>query len=244
VLEVQGLAVDDAGAPVADVEFAVAEGEILGIAGIDGNGQKQLAEALAGQRPLRSGQILLEGVAIERLDVGQRRRLGLRYVTDDRLAEGTVGSFSIALNLLLKQIGEAPFWLHGFVRPRAIATNARTLVAAYDVRTPSVETPIGRLSGGNIQKAILARELSGPAKAVIFAKPTYGLDVQNIIATRRRIADSAQRGIATVLISTDLEEVLELSDRIAVMARGRLVGIIDNDKEARRRVGELMAGVS
>jgi simple sugar transport system ATP-binding protein len=244
VLEVRGLACEDAGARIADVDFTVAEGEILGIAGIDGNGQKQLAEALAGQRPVRSGQILLDGVAIERLAVGERRRLGLRYVTDDRLAEGTVGGFSLALNLVLKQIGEAPFWLRGFVRPRAIAAHARTLVAAFDVRTPSVETPIGRLSGGNIQKAVLARELSGPAKAVIFAKPTYGLDVQNILATRRRIAGSAERGIATVLISTDLEELLELSDRIAVMSRGRLVGILDNGMEARTRVGELMAGTS
>ena len=114
----------------------------------------------------------------------------------------------------------------------------------FDVRTPSVETPIARLSGGNIQKAILARELSGPAKAVIFAKPTYGLDVQNILATRRRIREAARTGIATILISTDLEELLELSDRIAVMSRGRLAGTLANDGDARQRVGALMTGLS
>jgi len=118
------------------------------------------------------------------------------------------------------------------------------LVAKFDIRTPSVTTPIGRLSGGNIQKALLARELSGPAKVVIFAKPTYGLDVQNILATRRRIREAANAGLAILLISTDLEELLELSDRIAVMSHGRLVGTVPNDKGARQRVGELMTGVA
>jgi simple sugar transport system ATP-binding protein len=244
LLEVRDLAVEDPAVNVVGIDLDVAEGEILGIAGIDGNGQKQLAEALAGQRTAAAGHILLDGVALQRLSVGARRRLGLRYVTDDRLAEGTVGSFSVATNLLLKQIGEAPFWLRGIERREAVATHARTLVAKFDVRTPSVETPIARLSGGNIQKAILARELSGPAKAVIFAKPTYGLDVQNILATRRRIKEAAQAGIATILISTDLEELLELSDRIAVMSRGRLAGTLANDRNARRRVGALMTGLS
>ena len=117
-------------------------------------------------------------------------------------------------------------------------------MAEYDVRTPGVETPIGRLSGGNIQKALLARELSGPAKVVIFAKPTYGLDLQTIIASRRRIREAADAGIGTILISTDLDELLELCDRIAVMSGGRLVGIVARDPEARRRVGELMIGLA
>ena len=112
------------------------------------------------------------------------------------------------------------------------------------MRTPGVETPIGRLSGGNIQKALLARELSGPAKVVIFAKPTYGLDVQNIVATRRRIREAAESGIATILVSTDLDELMELADRIAVMSRGRLVGIVDAGADARRQVGELMIGLA
>ena len=244
VLEVRDLAVDDPAVNVVGIDLDVDEGEILGVAGIDGNGQKQLAEALAGQRTAAGGHIRLDGVALQRLDVGARRRLGLRYVTDDRLAEGTVGGFSVATNLVLKQIGEAPFWSRGIERREAIAAHARTLVASFDVRTPSVETPIARLSGGNIQKAILARELSGPAKAVIFAKPTYGLDVQNILATRRRIREAARNGIATILISTDLEELLELSDRIAVMSRGRLAGTLPNDRDARQRVGALMTGLS
>ena len=244
VLRIEGLAVDDDSVPVAGIDLDVAPGEIVGIAGIDGNGQKQLAEAVAGQRRLATGRILLGEEAIERLDVGGRRHRGLRYVTDDRLGEGTVGTFPISLNLLLKQVGEAPFWRHGVEQPEAIAAHARRLVGEFDVRTPGIETAIGKLSGGNIQKALLARELSGEARAVIFAKPTYGLDVQNIRATRQRIREAADRGLAVILISTDLEEVLELSDRIAVMSRGRIVGLVDNDAAARNRVGELMSGAT
>lgn len=243
ILVVRDLSVPGHGAAaVADIALQVAPGEILGIAGIDGNGQKQLAEALAGQRPASGGTVLLDGRSIDRLDVGARRRLGLRYVTDDRLGEGTVGAFPVSLNLLLKQIGEPPFWSRGLDRPEEIDRNARSLVAAFDVRTPGIRTPVGRLSGGNIQKVLLARELSGAARVVIYSKPTYGLDVQNIVAARRRIRDAAAAGVATILISTDLEELLELSDRIAVMSHGRIAGTVANDDRARQRVGELMIG--
>ncbi|TBW41340.1 ABC transporter ATP-binding protein [Siculibacillus lacustris] len=244
VLEISGLAVDDEAVPLADVDLTVAAGEIVGIAGIDGNGQKQFAEAVAGQRPLRQGRIDLDGRPIAALAIGERHRRGLRYVTDDRLGEGTVAAFPVSLNLLLKRVGDDLFWAGGLERSGPIADHARRLVAEYDVRTPGVETPIGKLSGGNIQKALLARELSGEARAVIFAKPTYGLDVQNIRASRRRIREAADRGLAVILISTDLEEVLELSDRIAVMSQGRIVGMVANDRSARLRVGELMSGVA
>ncbi len=241
LLDVRGLGIEgDDGAPGIDLD--VAEGEILGLAGIDGNGQRELAETLAGQRKARRGQILLDGQPIEGLDVGGRRRLGLRYVTDDRLGEGTVAGFPVATNLLLKEIGEAPYWRHGIERRSAIAGHARALIEAFDIRTPGPATPIGRLSGGNIQKALLARELSGPARAIVYAKPTYGLDAQNIVATRRRIRAMAERGVATLLISTDLEELIELCDRIAVVARGRILGTLDNDETARERIGALMVG--
>ena len=251
IFVVRDLSVPGQGAAdVAGIALEVAPGEILGIAGIDGNGQKQLAEALAGQRPASGGTVLLDGHPLDRLDVGGRRRLGLRYVTDDRLGEGTVGAFPVSLNLLLKQIGEAPFWSRGpfrslgIERPEAIDHHAKALVAAFDVRTPGIRTPVGRLSGGNIQKVLLARELSGTARVVIYSKPTHGLDVQNIVATRRRIRDAADAGVATILISTDLEELLELADRIAVMSGGRIAGTVANDDQARRRVGELMIGTA
>lgn len=244
VLECMALHVEDAAVPVSAINLKVAGGEILGIAGIDGNGQKEFAEALAGQRPISSGRLLLDGAYIEALDVGARRRAGLRYVTDDRLGEGTVGGFAVSLNLLLKQIGLPPFWERGVVRPGRIDDNARDMVRAFDIRTPSIDTPVGKLSGGNIQKVLLARELTDSARAVIFAKPTYGLDLQNIAATRRRIREAADRGCAAIVISTELDELLELSNRIAVMSQGRIVGIVPNDADARQRIGELMSGVA
>jgi simple sugar transport system ATP-binding protein len=233
-----GLVVEEGSA----VSFEVDAGEVLGIAGIDGNGQKQLAEALAGQRRALDGDVLLDGRPITGLDVGARRRLGLRYVTDDRVGEGTVAGFPVSLNLLLKEIGSAPFWKWGVERPDPIRRHARELIEDFDIRTPGPDTPVGKLSGGNIQKVLLARELSGGARAVIHSKPTHGLDVRNAASTRRRIREAAGAGVATVLISTDLDEILELADRVAVMSEGRIVGIVANDGDARSRIGRLMAG--
>ncbi|KAA8999443.1 ABC transporter ATP-binding protein [Affinibrenneria salicis] len=244
LLEILSLSVTEGDIAVSQVALKIRPGEILGIAGIDGNGQKQLAECLAGQRPLNAGRIYLQGIAIEAMSPGERRRLGLRYVTDDRLGEGTVGRFSVALNMVLKQIGEAPFWRRGIEQSASIAAYARRLVRRFDVRTPGIETACGTLSGGNIQKVMLARELSGRARAVIFAKPTWGLDLHNSIAARRRIREAADSGIAVLLISTDLEEIIELADNIAVMSQGRIVGHVANGDDARRQVGKLMSGIT
>ncbi|WP_112322925.1 putative B6 ABC transporter ATP-binding protein [Oceanibium sediminis] len=220
-------------------------GEILGIAGIDGNGQKQLAEALAGQRPVTSGRVSFDGADITGLSVSERRRRGLRYLTDDRLEEGTVGAFAVAENTVLKDIGEPPFWVSGIERPARIADHARDLIKRFAVSTPSEATPIGRLSGGNIQKVLLGRELTGEAKVVVFNKPTYGLDLQNIDASRDRLGAVAADGTGVILISTDLDELMALSDRIAVIEGGRIHGIIENDgtgEALRLRIGRLMAG--
>ncbi|MBP0440020.1 putative B6 ABC transporter ATP-binding protein [Tianweitania sediminis] len=226
------------------ISFMVGRGEILGVAGIDGNGQKQLAEALAGQRRTDGGSVTLAGRSLDGLDVGKRRELGLRYLTDDRLGEGTVGTFPVSINYFLKQIGEPPFWRSGIEHSREINTHARDLTRQFDVRTPSLSTPVGRLSGGNIQKVLIARELAEGARAVIFNKPTYGLDLANTQATRQRIRDVAGQGLAVLLISTDLEELLSMCHRIAVMSQGRLVGTIANGAGAGERVGRLMIGLA
>jgi simple sugar transport system ATP-binding protein len=226
-----------------EVGFEVRPGEILGIAGIDGNGQKELAQALSGQTRAAAGRIALGGQALERLGVGERRRAGLRYLTDDRLGEGTVGGFPVSTNYVTKEIGAPPLWWAGIERRGLIDRHARTLTDAYDVRTPSIRTPVGRLSGGNIQKVLLAREMHEGARAVIFNKPTYGLDFANTMATRQRIRETADRGLAVLLISTDLDELLSLCDRIAVMAGGRIVGTVANTGDAAPEIGRLMLGV-
>lgn len=230
---------------IEDVSLSLRAGEILGVAGIDGNGQKQLAEAMAGQRPVMSGKVRLAGEDITLATVAQRRLRGLRYLTDDRLEEGSVAAFPISENTVLKDIGRPPFWVNGIERPHRIAHHARDLIAKFSVRTPNEITPIGRLSGGNIQKVLLGRELSGEARVVVFNKPTYGLDLQNIDTSRQRIAEIAERGLAVLLISTDLDELMALSDRIAVMEGGRIRGIVDNDgsgEALRLRIGRMMAG--
>jgi simple sugar transport system ATP-binding protein len=228
--------------PLMDVSFELWPGEVLGIAGVDGNGQKHLAEMLAGQRPASSGSIRYDGRDVTHEGVAARRRHGFRYITDERLGEGTVGAFSVATNLVMKEIGMPPLWQRGISRWDLIHAEARETIKRHDIRTPSERTPIGRLSGGNIQKALLARELNKESRLVIFNKPTYGLDLHNIRLARDRIAECAERGLATILISTELDELLELSDRIAVMFRGRLTGIVANEAHAERRIGLLMTG--
>jgi simple sugar transport system ATP-binding protein len=226
-----------------NISFDVREGELLGIAGIDGNGQKQLAEVLAGQISGASGTIVLDGRNVEPLSVGGRRDAGLRYLTDDRLGEGTVGTFPVSMNFFLKEVGKPPLWNKGFEKTSDIEKHAERLIAEYDVRTPRGHTPVGRLSGGNIQKVVLARELAEGARLVIFNKPTYGLDLANTLAIRQRILDIAAEGKGVLLISTDLEELLGLCDRIAVMAEGKLVGMVNNGENARTEIGRLMIGL-
>jgi simple sugar transport system ATP-binding protein len=226
------------------VSLDVRPGEIMGIAGVDGNGQRELAEAIGGQRSIASGDIRLAGLSLRKLSVARRERLGLRYVTDDRLGEGTVGSLSVGLNLVLKRIGQPPFWTRGRIRSAAIDAAARDLINRFDVRTPGPDTRVATLSGGNTQKVVLARELSFDPKVVVYSKPTYGLDIKTTQAVRARIREQAEEGVTSLVISTDLDELLDLCDRIAVLFRGRVTGVVENAPGAEQRIGELMVGGS
>ena len=233
---------DFAETPLHQVSFELWAGEVFGIAGVDGNGQKHLAEVLAGQRSLRQGRIELAGSDITRGRVPERRQRGVRYVTDDRLGEGTVGTFSVATNLVLKEIGAVPYWRRGISNWELIHRGAREQILRNDIRTPSELTPVGKLSGGNVQKVLLARELDAEANVAILNKPTYGLDLHNQRLALDRIVAAAARGVAVIMISTDLDELLEISDRIGVMFQGRLVGIVENDDGAGNKVRRLMTG--
>jgi simple sugar transport system ATP-binding protein len=230
--------------PLHGVNLDLWAGEVLGIAGVDGNGQKHLAEVLAGQRASRQGRIELAGTDITAGAVPERRQRGVRYVTDDRLGEGTVGTFSVATNLVLKEIGRPPYWRRGISDWALIHQSAREQIQRNDIRTPSELTPVGKLSGGNVQKVLLARELDAEANVAILNKPTYGLDLHNQRLALDRIIAAAGRGVALMVISTDLDELLEISDRIGVMFQGRLAGIVDNDGGAPDKVRRLMAGAA
>ena len=214
---------------------------MLGIAGVDGNGQRALAEAISGQRSLTHGEVRYLGAPIGKLSIGQREKLGLRYVTDDRLGEGIVSVLPVSLNLVLKRIGRAPYWRYGRIRREAIDRDARALVERFDIRTPGIHARTGTLSGGNIQKVVLARELSFDAKVVVFSKPTYGLDLKTTRIVRGMI-EELRDGRAALVISTDLDELLEVADRIAVLSRGRIVGEVENGPGAAERIGRLIIG--
>jgi simple sugar transport system ATP-binding protein len=229
--------------PVLDsVSLEIRRGEIFGIAGIDGNGQKELAEVIAGQRKLDSGEIFLDEESVTGLSVAARQKRGIRYVTDDRHGEGTVGELSISLNTVLKRVGQRPFWRRARVRHSLIREFAATLVAEHDVRTPHEEVPSANLSGGNVQKVVVGRELAMEPRVVVYNKPTYGLDVKTIKAVLARIVSQANQGTVALLISTELDELISTCDRIGVMYQGRITGILDSQPGIETRLGEMMTG--
>ncbi len=180
------------------------------------------------------------GEDVTRLGVREREHRGLRYVTDDRLGEGMVADLDVATNSVLKRIGAPPFWRAGAERRNEVERFAQGLVDGFDVRTPSVRSRVATLSGGNAQKLLLARELAGEPRVVIFSKPTHGLDVRTAEFVRDQIREGAAAGHAALVISTGIEELVDLCDRILVMSRGELTGEVESAAGAEERIGALM----
>jgi simple sugar transport system ATP-binding protein len=222
------------------ISLTIAPGEILGIAGIDGNGQTALAEAIAGLLPATSGSVALDGTPVTSLQAAARHLLGIRYLSDDRMHEGSAGPLPLALNLLLKRIGAPPFWRAGAQQDAAITTHAQVAIDGFDIRAPHPWAPIATLSGGNIQKALLSRELDGAPRLIVWHKPCVGLDAQAAAQVQARIRSAAAKGVASLLISADLEELFALAHRIAVLDRGQIAGVIDKGPGARAAVAALM----
>ncbi len=228
-------------ARLTDVSLEVRKGEIFGIAGVNGNGQSELAEVIVGLRRQASGHIELDGIAIDRHSVSMRRHAGVRYVPADRRGVGSIEALSITENMILGSCGR--FSRHGFMQRRDASATADELVDRYEVLTPSTDFPAGNLSGGNLQKMILARELEGGARLLVAEQPTRGLDVKATARVRQTLLDCRDAGIGVLLISVDLDELLELSDRIGVMFDGRLIAVVPNVDVDVRDLGLLMAGV-
>jgi simple sugar transport system ATP-binding protein len=245
VLEIRDLVVSDDRRlrAVDQLSLTVHAGEILGIAGVQGNGQTELVEAITGLRKIDSGHFSLDGREMTRATPRQIVQCGVGHVPEDRQKNGMVAPFPIMDNLILQQYHTAPFSRNGVADETAIAENARALVKAYDVRTPGIDVNIGKLSGGNQQKVIVAREFSRPLRLLIIAQPTRGLDVGSIEFIHRQIVRMRDQGTAVLLISAELDEVLSLSDRVAVMYAGRIIDTLPVAEADRNRVGLLMAGI-
>jgi len=245
VLEVSGLTVfDERGQRVVDgVDLQVRAGEVLGVAGVQGNGQTELVEAIMGLRPVAAGSVRVAGQDLAGRTTKQILRSGVGYVPEDRSVDGVVKDFTVAENLVLDIYDRPPYGSGMVIRPEEIARNARERITEFDVRTSSHESTLGTLSGGNQQKVIVAREMSRPLKLFVAAQPTRGVDVGSTEFIHRRIVRERDIGTAVLLVSSELDEVLSLADRIAVMYRGQILATVPADTP-RERIGLLMAGIT
>ena len=244
VLKVTDLTVLDADGRthVENVSFEVHAGEIVGIAGVQGNGQTELVEALTGLRKAASGVIALDGKDLTHSDPRERHQMGMAHIPEDRQRQGLVGGLSVAENLVLTRYHDDQFSHGVLVDWDAANAIAETLISEYDIRTPNKETGVGTLSGGNQQKVIVARELSRDLRLTIAAQPTRGVDVGSIEYIHSRIVKERDAGTAVLIVSTELEEVMALSDRLLVMYRGKVVAELDPKKVTPMEVGLYMAG--
>jgi general nucleoside transport system ATP-binding protein len=224
------------------VSFSVCAGEVLGIAGVQGNGQTELAETLTGLRHASGGRVLLGGSAIPFDRPRYLVENGVAHIPEDRQKHGLVLTYSVADNLVLSTYYQPPYARGIQRRSRPILERARQLIKEYDVRTPGPQVAAGNLSGGNQQKVIVARELSRPVQLLIANQPTRGLDVGSIEFIHRRIIEERDKGVAVLLISAELDEILTLSDRIAVVYHGEIVATLPAETATREKLGILMAG--
>lgn len=245
LLESNGLEVENEGAVVCDnLSIAIGAGEIVGVAGVAGNGQIELAETLVGLRRPKKGSILLDGVNINKWSSNKRRLAGIGYIPEDRHRQGIVTEMSVAENLVFSTIGQSPFSYRGIIHHHSINNWAEEVIKEFTIKTESHLTPVGYLSGGNQQKIILARVLSSNPRLIVACQPTRGLDFSTTQYVREKIVKSANDGMAVLLISSDLDEIIELSHRIVVMFRGKIVGEFKAGEVNLDQLGLMMAGQS
>jgi len=234
----------DRGTPgLRGVSLKVRSGEILGIAGVSGNGQRELAETITGLRKTTGGNIFLEGDDITSLSPGEITDRMLSYIPEERMRDAMINEFTVAENLILREHHKPPYSQYGFLNLRDISRHADDLIKQFRVKTPSQETHAKNLSGGNIQKVVLAREISREPRAIIAAQPTRGLDIGATEYVREQLLLERRKGTAILLISEDLDEILALSDRIAVIYEGQIMDIVPRANATPEKLGLLMAGV-
>ena len=234
----------DRGTPgLRGVSLDVYSGEILGIAGVSGNGQRELAESITGLRKIISGRVYLEGRDVSGLAPGDLTERMLSYIPEERMRDGMIKNFTVAENMILREHHKPPYSRSGFLNLGGIASHSDELIQKFHVKTPSRDTLVKNLSGGNIQKVVLARELSRNPRVIIAAQPTRGLDIGATEYVREQLLMERRKGTAILLISEDLDEILALSDRIAVIYEGRIMNIVRRENATPEKLGLLMAGV-
>lgn len=228
-----------------DVSMTIRGGEIVGVAGVSGNGQHELAQCIAGLRQATSGQVVVDGQNVTNRPPSKLNNMGLSYIPEERMIDGVIKEFSVAENLVLQDHDHDKFtWGGIFMNFRKINDACRTAIKAYEIKTPGTDTLIKNLSGGNIQKLVLARELSRNPGVLIAAQPTRGVDIGASEYIHQRLLEERDKGTAVMLISEDLDEIRALSDRIVVMYEGRIVGEVENKDVDIEQLGMLMTGSS
>ncbi len=226
------------------LSLEIRAGEIVGLAGVSGNGQRELAEAIAGLREVEGGTVSIGGVDLTGKGARLPRQHGLCYVPEERMAEGMIGDFTVAENLILISHDEPKFSNRGLLRFPAIREHCSRLVKEYEIKTPSIDTTGRSLSGGNIQKMIMAREIDADPTVILVSQPTRGVDIGAAAYIHKRLIQQRDNGVAVLMVSEDLDEILAVADRIAVMYEGNITGIVDAAGASREAIGLLMAGVS
>lgn len=227
---------------VKDLSLSVRSGEIVGIAGVSGNGQRELAEAIFGLRPLVAGAIEVRGAAVTNPTPDGVRSLGVAYVPEERMVHGAIGDFTVAENLMLTDYKAAPYTQRGLLNRSAIDERCQGLVEDYQVKTPDLETPTRNLSGGNIQKVVIAREFSAEAEVLVVAQPTRGVDIGAAEYIHERLLEQRAAGAAILLISEDLDEIIQLADRVIVLLEGEVMGEVPRVEAEPQTLGLLMTG--
>ncbi|MFQ5614295.1 MAG: ABC transporter ATP-binding protein [Anaerolineae bacterium] len=225
-----------------DCSFEIAGGEIFGIAGVAGNGQQELAESLLGIQPIAGGRATIDGLSVAGATTSALLAAGVAYIPEDRLGDGFLPTANVAQNLILGAHRREPYNRNGLLNWRAIFQAARNLIHEYNIRTPGPEAVAANLSGGNIQRVMIARAFSHPAKFLVAHNPTTGLDIPSMEFVYTKVLEHSRAGGATLLLSEDLDELFLLCDRIGVMYRGRIVGILDRRQFDKYEVGRLMSG--
>ena len=228
---------------VDDVNIDVRAGEIVGIVGVSGNGQRELAEAIVGLREIESGQVSVRGQQVDTPTPKRVRSMGLAYVPEERMKYGSIGEFTVAENLILVDYDQAPYVRNGLLSFNSIEERSKQLVSDYSIRTPNTSTLTRKLSGGNIQKVVIAREFSGEAEVLLVAQPTRGIDIGAAEYIHEQLLLQRSQGKAILLISEDLDEVMALSDRLVVMYEGSVMGRVNREDATIEQVGLLMSGV-